>query len=122
MPVHRIDHINLNSSDVDRTIAFYTGVLGFTLRQFPVGDRTANWLCLDDHAYVHLTPETPDAANGPERVDHFALQATGVDEIREKLKAAGVPFQENTFPQMQVHQINVKDPDGVLIELNFRTA
>jgi len=25
MPVHRIDHINLNSSDVDRTIAFYTG-------------------------------------------------------------------------------------------------
>ena len=47
---------------------------------------------------------------------------TGVDieATRATLKAAGLNFWEVGVPGGRLQQIFVPDPDGVLVELNFR--
>jgi len=35
------------------------------------------------------------------------------------LKAVGVPFRPRNFPESQLYQLFIKDPDGLTIELNF---
>jgi hypothetical protein len=39
---------------------------------------------------------------------------------RARLEAAGVPFREASYAQLDIHQIVVHDPDGVKVELNFK--
>ena len=41
-----IDHIVLTSKDVDKTIEFYTKILGMTLEQFPVANEQNKRLAL----------------------------------------------------------------------------
>jgi catechol 2,3-dioxygenase-like lactoylglutathione lyase family enzyme len=119
MPVHRIDHVNLNSSDVARTCAFYVDVLGFEEAK-PMGTGGA-WIYLQGHPYLHVGARAPgEAPDALPRVDHFALQASDVAATRARLEAAGVPFREASYAQLDIHQIVVHDPDGVKVELNFK--
>ncbi|MGB8365778.1 MAG: VOC family protein [Rhizomicrobium sp.] len=123
MSVHRIDHITLNSSDLAKTCAFYADGLGFDVQKMEGRGYTGAWLLLDGHPYVHLVSRSPEQS--PETaglLDHFALEATGLSETRERLKRAGVNFRENPVPEFDIHQIVVRDPDGVKVELNFRGA
>jgi len=121
MPVHRIDHVNLNSSDVARTCAFYVDVLGFEARPMDsvfAGSRGA-WLYLDGQAFVHLAARAPQASPDVPLVDHFALSASDLESMRQRLSEAGVAFRESAIPKLGLHQIFIQDPDGVKIELNF---
>jgi catechol 2,3-dioxygenase-like lactoylglutathione lyase family enzyme len=121
MPLRRIDHITLNSSDLARTCAFYAEALGFDVQKMEGRGLTGAWMLLDGHPYVHLVSRAPEQSPGASGlVDHFALEATGPSEMRERLKNAGVSFRENPLPEFDIHQIIVHDPDGVKVELNFR--
>lgn len=123
MPLHRIDHITLNSSDLAKTCAFYAEGLGFTVQPMEGRGYKGAWLLLGDHPYVHVMSRPPEQA--PEtrgQVDHFALEATGLAELRQRLARAGIGFRENPLPDLEMHQIVLHDPDGVKVELNFRGA
>lgn len=120
MPVHRIDHVTINSADIDKTCAFYSDVLGFEVQKRTYKSFTGAWLYLDGHPYVHVIARRVQQA--PETrglVDHFALAATDVPGTRAHLTKAGVPFRENPLPDFKLHQIVVQDPDGNKVELNF---
>lgn len=123
MPLHRIDHITLNSSDLAKTCAFYAEALGFTVQPMEGRGYKGAWLLLGDHPYVHVMSRPPEQA--PEtrgQVDHFALEATDPSEVRRRLTCAGVGFRENPLPDLGLHQIVLQDPDGIKVELNFRGA
>ena len=123
MPVHKVDHITLNSSDLSKTCAFYADVLGFDVQPMEGRGYQGAWLLLDGHPFVHLVSRTPQQT--PDKtalVDHFALEATGLGETRRHLETTGVAFREMALPEFEIHQIVVQDPDGVKVELNFRGA
>jgi len=40
--------------------------------------------------------------------------------MRERLKTAGVTFKERVVPGGRLSQLFVPDPEGVLVEINFR--
>jgi hypothetical protein len=42
--------------------------------------------------------------------------------MRGRLTTAGIEFRENSRPDLGIHQIVLHDPDGIKVELNFRTA
>ena len=48
------------------------------------------------------------------------FQAERVDEIKERLRGMKVSFHEHTFPNFNLRQLFLKDPNGVTLELNFR--
>ncbi len=120
-----IHHAALICSDVERTIGFYQGMLGFPLielvenRDYPgsshfffdVGNRTL----LGFFDFPGLGLEQGGEAIGG--VQHIAISVPREkwEQARERLDAAGVPYDgpSRGIPE----SMYLRDPDGVGIEL-----
>jgi catechol 2,3-dioxygenase-like lactoylglutathione lyase family enzyme len=130
MPVLGLQHVNIRTSDLARTIAFFRDVLAMKVGPSPRSTSMENgaWV-FDDNgtAVIHVAkasmvypsdstlPFTPSHGSGA--IHHVALRCTGDDEIRNRIQALGLEFHENRMPQL--HQILVMEPNGILFELNF---
>jgi len=120
-----IHHAALICSDVEQTIEFYQGLLGFPLVElvenrdyagsshlfFDVGNKTL--LGFFDFPRLGLEPGI-EAIGG---VQHIAISGPQDrwDEIRARLDEAGVPY---AGPDRGIEEsMYLKDPDGIQIEL-----
>lgn len=120
-----IHHAALICSDVERTIRFYQGLLGFPLvelvenRDYPgsshlffdVGNRTL--LGFFDFPGLGLEPAI-EAIGG---VQHIAISVPPEThaELRRRLDEAGVPY---AGPDRGIEEsLYLRDPDGIQIEL-----
>jgi hypothetical protein len=56
---------------------------------------------------------------GTGTVDHMAFAATGLADMRERLKRNSVTYRERTVPNLGLHQVFFEDPSQVTIELNY---
>ncbi|MBS0469867.1 MAG: VOC family protein [Proteobacteria bacterium] len=129
MPVERLEHYTIRCADLETTRDFYRDVLGLAVGDRPAFPFKGYWLYLGGVPIVHLV----DAAESAERdgphsrgdtaaLDHIAFRGTDLEATRATLKSHGLTFRENAVPGGRIHQIFVPDPDGILIELNFRAA
>ena len=124
-PGRGIHHAALICSDVEATIEFYQGLLGFPLVElvenrdykgsshlfFDVGNRTL--LGFFDFPKLGLEPGVESIGS----VQHLAISASKErwDEIRARLDTAGVPY---AGPDIGIPEsMYFKDPDGIQIEL-----
>jgi catechol 2,3-dioxygenase-like lactoylglutathione lyase family enzyme len=117
-----IHHTALLSSDVERTIGFYQGILEFPLTElfenrdykgsthffFDVGN--GNLLAFFDFPGLDLGPYA-EVLGG---LHHIAISVTPDNwgYLRKKLDEAGVAYQEESGTS-----IYFRDPDGVRLEL-----
>jgi catechol 2,3-dioxygenase-like lactoylglutathione lyase family enzyme len=117
-----IHHAALLSSDVERTIQFYQGILEFPLTEifenrdykgsshffFDVGH--GNLLAFFDFPGLDLGPYA-EVLGG---LHHLAISVTpeSWQHLRGKLDAAGVPYQVESGTS-----IYFRDPDGARVEL-----
>ena len=62
-------------------------------------------------------PDTLKGSTGA--LDHIALAVTGRAGMLERCRRSDVSFFERTVPTLGLHQVFIKDPNGVTIELNF---
>ena len=125
MQVNALDHVNVITSDLERSCAFYTGLLGLERRDGPppLTPQNAQWMY--DHAgrATEDCPRTfdrtvePGALTGA--VHHVALSCSGHDELIARIEALGLPYQANFVVSIGLRQVFVADPDNVLLELNF---
>ncbi len=60
------------------------------------------------------------AIRGGGAVHHLALECDDYDGMLAGISAAGLARTLNEVPQVRLRQIFLTDPNGVLIELNFR--
>ena len=60
--------------------------------------------------------------NGTGTVDHMAFAATGLADMRRRLKRLDIPHRERTVPSLGLHQVFFEDPSSVTIELNYPAA
>ena len=123
----RIDHVELLTTDPERAIAFYTGVLGFRVR---ARDRVPNTpLGPLELAYLDLGGTTvelmtyPDAKlAGPPAGEHLgyrmmALEVEDMDRALAHLKAHGVDPAWGPKVRPTYARAEIRDPDGNHIEL-----
>ena len=122
----RILHTMLRVGDLDKSIAFYTDVLGMTeLRrsEYPDGKFTLAFLGYGDEAnntVLELTynwgVESYDIGNA---FGHIAIGVPDVYEACEKMKAMGGEIIRDAGPMNAGTTIIafLKDPDGYEIEL-----
>ncbi|HEY6869122.1 MAG TPA: bleomycin resistance protein [Novosphingobium sp.] len=141
----RLEHWNLRTFDLDGTIAFYEDVVGLRSGPFPGKPGAGAWLYDDtDIPVVHvvrldagqreremarisdrlgdLGPPADLDRRGSGVIDHVAFACTGLAAKRSSLADRGVPFRVVEFPRLGLTQILVCDPNGVVLELNFREA
>ena len=53
------------------------------------------------------------------RLDHIAFTATGLADVRARLKQHKAKYREQVLPRVNVTQLFIEDPDGLGVELNF---
>ena len=122
-PALLLDHVGIQAADLDRSIAFYTQVLGLREVPAPFPHGAARWIALGGGRLLHIvangTPGTPH-----NRWDHFALACADLDAMIARFDALHVAWTDmdgrravQTRPD-HVRQIFVRDPDGYDIEIN----
>ncbi len=115
-------HVHAGVSDLERSIAFYTGLFG----QAPSVTKSdyAKWM-LDDPRINFAISLKGDGARG---VEHLGLQAENEAELAEvygRLQAAGRPVLEEgatTCCYAQSEKSWIADPDGVVWEAFLTTG
>ncbi len=120
-----LDHVNIDTDDLDGTIAFYQGVLDLDPRPKPSGSPGV-WLYSGDTAVVHVNVvEGPSSLRQSPRdravsnINHVAFRATDLDATVASLVSANVAHQVNPRPDMGLTLVNFEDPNHVPIELTI---
>ena len=123
MKIDRIDHVVLNAFDVDRTIDFYTRVMGMEAITFAGGRRGLAFGRQKINLHQAGREYEPKALKPmPGSLDLCFITETPLEQVIARLKDNGVvvadgPVQKTGAlgPMMSVY---FRDPDGNLIEVS----
>lgn len=130
MALEALEHFTITCADLDGTRDFYRDVLGLIDGYRPNFNFAGYWLYSDDIPVVHLTDEkgaiseNRGGARGNAntgRLDHIAFRGKNPQETIARLKQHHIAYRENEIPDARLHQIFVRDPNGIMIEMNFRS-
>ncbi|HEY9539422.1 MAG TPA: VOC family protein [Kiloniellaceae bacterium] len=123
MPLSRLDHVNLRTAELAAMQTFYSEVLGMSLGPRPPFSFDGAWLYCGGQATVHLVevPRRP-APEGELRLEHFAFAAEGLAEFLALLRRRGLPYRIGVLPALGTVQVNLHDPDGNHIHVDFAAA
>ena len=119
MAILDVDHVNVTTSDLERMRLFYTEVLGLTEGVRPPFSRPGAWMYLGERAVVHISTGRVPASQSSDAFDHIAFKANDLEATRARLQRHGVTFTEFGVPDRQLHQLFLRDPEGMQIELVF---
>lgn len=122
MELGRLDHVNIRTANLDAMTRWYEDVLGMSVGKRPDFSFPGAWLYAGEFPVVHLVGvERVEGASDP-TLEHFAIQATGLSELVFRLKGRGVEHSLDEVPGFGVVQVNLRDPDGNHIHVDFDVA
>ena len=119
-----LDHVNIRTARVDALAGFYQAVLGLARGPRPPFPFGGAWLYSGDKAVVHLVDAGAQSLTSPGaeelRLSHFAFRAAGgLDDFLSRLKQLGVACRVAKLPGADVTQVNLCDPDGNALHIDF---
>lgn len=111
----RLHHLLLEVTDLDRSLAFYLDVLGFSVRKREPF-RDGRDLVVTEQG-LGLVGAGPSGAAGPGALEHLCFTARGVDALTERATRAGHRVIRGPGPGPYGHTVYIEDPDGNQVEL-----
>lgn len=125
MGVGVLDHYNVRTRKLAETVAFYENVLGLENGPRPAFNFPGAWIYSEGKPVVHLrdispTPEAQKPDSGV--IHHIAFVSSGFAAMKQRLADKGVWYETSEVPGGALWQIFVRDPNGIVIELNYDTA
>lgn len=125
MGVGLLDHYNVRTRKLAETVKFYEDVLGLENGPRPAFNFPGAWLYSEGKPVVHLRDISPTGeAQKPDSgvVHHIAFISSGFKQMKQHLADEGFAFETAEVPGGDLWQIFVRDPNGIVIELNYDTA
>ncbi len=132
MPLTELNHYFVRCNDLEATKDWYCASLGLEIMPRPPFPFPGYWLGVNGKVQIHMGPHgipnselyylgtPPDAAvNNSGVVDHIAFLAQDPEEIRQRLDRMNLKYRSRQLPAFGLFQMFVKDPNGLMIELNF---
>lgn len=119
MAITTLDHYTINTLDLEATIRFYVEVLGFENGERPPFSFPGAWLYCQGRPVVHLVGGKAPEEAGTGTIDHVAFRAGGLGDFIRRFEDRGIPYSERDVPGAGIHQVFLRDPNGVSIEINF---
>ena len=108
-----VHHVSINVRDADESVAFYTDVLGLTVRSDrPDFDFGGAWLDLGEQQVHLLEIDVPDDMG-----QHFAMHVADLADAVAELRSKGVDVTDPS-PVGSGRQSFLHDPSGNRIELH----
>ena len=128
MPDFRLDHTMIRVKDLDRSLDFYTRILGMKIHrktEYPEGRFTNTFVVYigeDEGTNIELTYnwDQEEDYNKGDGWGHLAIKVSDVYETSEYLKQQGVEFTKEPSLMKNGTRILafINDADGYVIELN----
>jgi catechol 2,3-dioxygenase-like lactoylglutathione lyase family enzyme len=100
--------------------AWYQRVLGMPSGKRPPFPFPGAWLYTGDSPTVHLVGVEAEPANTDPKIEHFAFSASGLNSFVARLKELGERHEIRVVPGFGITQVNVWDPDGNHIHVDFQ--
>ena len=119
MPVTAMNHFTVLTDDLERTLAFYVGLLGLSEGPRPPLGFPGAWLYAGGQAVLHVVAGRPLPVERRGVLDHLAFSARELHDISERLTRAGVAYDLRRQPDTGVWQLFTFDPSGARVELDF---
>lgn len=123
MQIERLDHLVLTVADIDRTVDFYTRVLGMRAETFGAGRRALRFGESKINLHQAGREFEPKAlCPVPGSADLCFVSATPLEQVQEQLAALGVAVEEGPVDRTgalgPIRSVYVRDPDGNLVEIS----
>jgi catechol 2,3-dioxygenase-like lactoylglutathione lyase family enzyme len=119
LPVTGVSELVLEVQDLERSEAFYAGLLGMpVVERWP--QREAIWVMAGDRTRIGLWRPQVGLEGGRGGVHvHFAMHIAeeDYDAVVARLRAAGEPVPEHAFGTTHGRAAYLTDPDGHVVEL-----
>lgn len=123
MRIDRLDHLVLTVADIERTVAFYRGVLGMEPVSFGGGRQALHF----GHSKINLhqvghefEPKARHPVAGS--ADLCLIAADPLDAVSRELAEHGVAIEEGPVERTgalgRMRSVYLRDPDGNLIEIS----
>jgi catechol 2,3-dioxygenase-like lactoylglutathione lyase family enzyme len=123
MGLKRLDHINVNTAQLDVLRAWYSEVLGMTPGPRPNFSFGGAWMYCGGLPAVHLVERAHlEPVSGDLKLQHFAFAAEDLAGFLQRLKALAVPYRVGIVDDFELCQINLTDPDGNHLHIDFTLA
>lgn len=127
MHVSDVDHLVLTVANIEKTVGFYTNVLGMTEQSFIVADGSTRTALMFGQKKINLHPaDTPfqPHANHPQTgsADLCFLTPFKISKWIEHLEDQGIEVEEGpvsrTGANGPIVSVYIRDPDRNLIEIS----
>ena len=120
----RIDHVEIVPRDAEKTIDFYTGILGFKMKSrskvkmpqmkeviyLQLGDTVIEIISVDN-------PNTRSESAWETGYRAIALEVEDMTKAVEYLKNRGIEITDGPVDLGSSYRGEIRDPDGLMIEL-----
>jgi catechol 2,3-dioxygenase-like lactoylglutathione lyase family enzyme len=123
MGIERLDHVNIRTTRLPEMIAWYEKFLGLKSGPRPGFSFPGAWMYAGPYALVHLVGVDVEPGSDPNdlKLEHGAFRATGFKEMVALLEAEGQRLEIVVVPDFPVVQINVWDPDGNHLHIDYHS-
>ena len=119
MPLQQLDHVNIQTCNLDAMVDWYQTILGMENGARPPFPFPGAWLYAGDQAAVHLIGVDKELDAPAPQIEHFAFSATGLSDFLARLDEASHAYQPVRVPGLGILQINLLDCDGNHIHVDF---
>jgi catechol 2,3-dioxygenase-like lactoylglutathione lyase family enzyme len=117
-----IRHVALRVRDIQRSLDFYTGILGMRVEWNPDPDNaylTSGSDNLALHSIKDCAPAAADAA-GLDHIGFIVSRPEEVDGWADRLEARGIELAQKPKTHRDgARSLYVRDPDGILIQILY---
>jgi glyoxylase I family protein len=128
----KIKHIAISTQDVDKTAKFYIDVFGMKEIAKVDSPGASGYYLSDGDLNLAILNFKQDAVAGVERgknwngIHHIGFEVDSLEEITEKLAAAGAPLRDDINTALGVGgghryanvEVKYNGPDGVMIDVS----
>lgn len=124
MRVEKLDHVNVQTLNVQDMADWYETVLGLKNGPRPNFPFPGAWLYAEEAAVIHLVGHSGAEAVGSEemlKLEHFAFAATGLDAFEQRLEDLGIAHNKLDLPAIGLVQYHLRDPDGNHVHIDFKS-
>ena len=120
MQIGTLEHVNVQTARLDEMIAWYDRILGMPAGWRPDFPFPGAWLYSGDQKpTVHLVGVDKEPPGGL-KLEHFAFAATGLKTFLATLDRERVKYDLIGVREAGIVQVNVLDPDGNHIHIDFK--
>ena len=120
MALKAFDHVNVVTANLQKMVAWYVDVLGLESGWRPNFPFPGAWIYLGDLAVVHLVGSDHQPKSVEPQIEHFAFSAKGLPDFLARMEQHGVKCDLAEVPGTDITQVNIFDPDGNHLHIDFR--